>query len=70
VYEKEILLKQGYYNYVFAFLDSKSLQSDIKLVEGNHFVTDNTYTILVYYKSISDYGDLLIGYKSFSSAGR
>lgn len=70
LYERNILLKQGYYNYVYAFLDDKNRIPDLTLSEGNHFETGNNYSILVYYKSISDYGDRLIGYKSFNSNNR
>ncbi len=67
VYEKAVLLKQGYYSYKYVVADYnghlKSLSS-----EGNFFETENTYQALLYYRSPADRADRLIGYTSVSTA--
>lgn len=47
-YEARVLLKQGYYNYLYAFVDDKTGVPDFTQAEGNHSETGNSYTILVY----------------------
>jgi len=68
-YEAEILLKQGYYNYMYAFqqlADKQSQKFSFEEVEGNWYQTDNTYQVLVYYRPFGKRYDQLIGYKSFN----
>ena len=60
VYEGVQFLKQGYYNYSYLLVDKKDPSQRTEL-EGNYWETENTYTILVYYKSFSDQSDQLIG---------
>jgi hypothetical protein len=47
-YEARVLLKQGYYNYLYGFVDDKTGMIDLAQAEGNHSETRNHYTILVY----------------------
>ncbi|HLO90192.1 MAG TPA: DUF5103 domain-containing protein [Lentimicrobium sp.] len=47
-YEARVLLKQGYYNYMYAYADDKKGGVDLSQIEGNHSETSNQYTILVY----------------------
>lgn len=68
-YEAEVLLKQGYYNYMYAFqktADKGSQKFSYEELEGNWYETDNTYQILVYYRPFGKRYDQLIGYKSFN----
>jgi hypothetical protein len=55
------LLKQGYYyySYVTKSTDKKSI-TETSDTEGNFSETENTYTILVYYRSLSDRSDQLV----------
>lgn len=57
-YEKEILLKQGYYEYQYLIKSD----STPYYIEGNHAQAENSYEIFVYYKPINERSDLLIGY--------
>jgi hypothetical protein len=66
-YEASIMFKQGYYNYLYVLLPNQSKTGDASWVEGNHSVTRNTYTILVYYRSRGEIYDELIGTGSFDS---
>jgi hypothetical protein len=60
VYEGTQFLKQGYYDYGYTLIDQKDPSQKTDL-EGNYFETENTYTVLVYYKSFTDQSDQLIG---------
>ena len=60
VYECTAFLKQGYYNYTYIAVDKNNpaIRRDL---EGDYWETENTYTILMYYKSFTDRADQLIG---------
>lgn len=67
-YEKTLLLKQGYYNYNYATLPiGKKGYPDFSTTEGNYWGTENSYTVLVYYRPFGGRADELIGYSSLSS---
>lgn len=66
VYEGAQFLKQGYYNYGYLLVDKKDPAQRTEL-EGNYWETENSYTILVYYKSFSDQSDQLIGVARINS---
>ncbi|MBN1414882.1 MAG: DUF5103 domain-containing protein [Bacteroidales bacterium] len=66
-YENILLLKQGLYNYAYAYCQSDTRVLDISYFEGNHYETENEYTFFVYhYDSSWDY-DRLIAVKQISS---
>ena len=66
-YQKRILLKQGYYNYQYVLLkDNQPAASETEL-EGDHFETENSYSIFVYFRDITNNYDRIIGYKPFTS---
>ena len=60
-YEATLLLKQGFYNYQFAFKANHSEKASVKIFEGSHSKAENDYLILVYYRGMGDYHDRLIG---------
>ncbi len=62
-YEKTLKLKQGYYNYIYLWKYKSQDNGTTDLTEGNHFETENEYTILVYYKDRSSFSDKLVGYR-------
>ncbi|HVX50699.1 MAG TPA: DUF5103 domain-containing protein [Chitinophagaceae bacterium] len=69
-YEKTMILKQGYYSYMYV---TKNIHEDaskagVALTEGNYWQTENNYTILVYYRSFSDRADELVGVTTVNSA--
>ncbi|MCB0429842.1 MAG: DUF5103 domain-containing protein [Flavobacteriales bacterium] len=66
-YILDVMLKQGYYNYVYAFKAKGDSVPDITEVEGMHFETENDYMILVYDRPFGDDYDHLIGYIQFNS---
>jgi hypothetical protein len=59
-YETSQFLKQGYYSYGYMLVDKSDRKQKSEL-EGNYWETENSYTILVYYKSFTDQADQLIG---------
>lgn len=59
-YEARLYLKQGYYNYLYAFLPNGETQANLQKLEGSHFETRNTYTILVYYREQGTRFDRLV----------
>ena len=60
-YELILLLKQGFYNYMYLFKEHGATKGDIEKIEGSFGQTENDYLILVYYKRTGDYYDHLIG---------
>ena len=60
MYETSQFLKQGYYSYGYMLVDKNDPKQKTDL-EGNYWETENSYTILVYYKSFTDQSDQLIG---------
>ncbi len=67
-YELELLLKQGYYNYHYAFLDEGETAATVDLIEGSHFETENDYSIFVYHRRPGSLYDRLIGIKHLNSS--
>ena len=66
-YECNLYLKQGYYNYSYAFLKDKTKAGNETLTEGNNWQTENDYTIYVYHRQRGTYYDQLIGVRKFNS---
>ncbi len=66
-YEASLFLKQGYYNYVYAFLPNNASAAEIPFIEGNFFDADNDYAIYVYHREPGDRYDRLIGSVQFNS---
>ena len=69
VYQKTLLLKQGYYSYNY-ILRNRNVPYDLDdftETEGNHFETENSYTILVYYRAPGSLNDQLLGFTSINS---
>ena len=64
VYQCYLLLKQGFYNYMYV---TANPNEDI---EGSFFETENFYEIFVYNRSMYPNADLLVGYFSFTANPR
>ena len=69
VFEKTLLLKQGYYYYTYVTKSTNNKNTVIETqdTEGNYSETENSYTILVYYRSFSDRSDELVGATTIDS---
>jgi hypothetical protein len=73
VYEKSLVLKQGYYSYTYVTKDIRSGRSTTvqsESVGGNSIETENDYTILVYYRPLAGRHDELVGYTTINSLNR
>jgi hypothetical protein len=66
VYQTSLFLKQGYYSYSYLTVN-KNNSADKKELEGDYWETENTYTILIYYKAFADRSDQLLGVTQLSS---
>lgn len=67
VYRATMYLKQGYYNYMYVFLEDGKTEGDATLIEGNHEETENDYTILVYNRESGARFDRLISFTQLNS---
>ncbi len=62
IYEAEILLKQGFYDYQYVIL--RDGEVDDASLEGKHRDTENFYSILVYFRGPMDRNDRLVGFRA------
>lgn len=69
IYEKTLLLKQGYYAYTYVTKDTKTknAKTSSELTDGDYWETENTYSLFVYYRSFSGRHDELIGFSTANS---
>lgn len=67
-YEISLLLKQGYYNYLYAFLEEGETRADIGFIEGNHSIAENDYSIYVYHRQPGTVFDRLVGITHLNSS--
>lgn len=61
LFEKAILLKQGFTNYKFQVSDDKGTLDHENAIDGNFYQTENDYSILVYYRENNYRYDRVIG---------
>jgi hypothetical protein len=66
-YELTMQLKQGYYNYLYAFIPDSTKKIDVTEIEGNYYETENDYTILVYQRKFASKYNRLIGVSTINS---
>lgn len=60
VYEKAIMIKQGFTNYQYVVGDAKGIDES-KAVDGNFFQTEHNYMAIVYYRENNARYDRVIG---------
>ena len=66
-YTCSMVLKQGYYNFMFVTLDRSTHEIMTHLTAGNHWETNNVYKLYFYfYNTLKGY-DELIGYSTVNS---
>ncbi|MBS3775357.1 MAG: type IX secretion system plug protein domain-containing protein [Bacteroidales bacterium] len=67
VFEKRLLLKQGYHDYKYTF---KSNEEEVKpfYISGNHYQTENDYMVYIYYTDYKKGYDRLIGHTLINSS--
>jgi hypothetical protein len=60
-YVKAVLLKEGYYNYLYVTRKNESLPASTAPIEGDYYQTENKYRIMVYSRTVGARYDKLIG---------
>ena len=68
VFEKRLLLKQGYYDYKYVFKSGEEFKPFY--ISGNHHQTENDYLVYIYYSDYSEGYDRLIGHTLINSSER
>lgn len=61
IYEKALMIKQGFTNYCYTIADSKGNIDFENALDGNYFQTENNYFAIVYYRANNDRFDRVIG---------
>jgi hypothetical protein len=67
MYERAILIKQGFTNYNYIVTDKNGRIMHRDAIDGNFFQTENSYTAIVYYRGNNDRYDRVIGVSTTSS---
>lgn len=60
IYELQLPLKQGFYNYLYATVDADK-NVDLNEINGSFSETENEYTVIVYYRPFGSFYDRVIG---------
>lgn len=61
LYELELILKQGFYNYKYVVVDNQGELIE-GAISGNFYETENNYKVLVYYRDLGARYDRIVGY--------
>jgi len=62
-----LYLKQGVYDYQYAWKERSTSRVNLKMYEGSFFETENNYQAFVYYRRPGSRWDELIGYQTLST---
>lgn len=65
-YEISMYLKQGYYEYMYGWLEEGMKTADVPFFEGTHWEASNDYYIYVYHQEAGDKHDRLIAFEKVS----
>lgn len=66
-YTCSMVLKQGYYNFMFVTLDRNTYEIKTDQTAGNHWETNNIYKLYFYFYNVVKGYDELIGYATVNS---
>jgi hypothetical protein len=61
IYEKALLIKQGFTNFQYVIADSNGKIDEENAIDGNFFQTEDNYFVLVYYRENNQRYDRIIG---------
>jgi Domain of unknown function (DUF5103) len=61
VYEKAIMIKQGFTNFQYIIADKQGKIDNEKAIDGNFYQTENNYLAIVYYRENNQRYDRVIG---------
>jgi hypothetical protein len=66
-YEANMLLKQGYYNYQYMFLEDGKTEGSTEMMEASFLAARQIYTFYVYHRQMGTRYDRLIGHDIIGS---
>lgn len=66
-YQLHTLLKNGFYDYMYAVQDKETGQLNYEKIEGSSFESENDYLFLVYYKTFGGLYDQLVAIQKFNT---
>ena len=66
LYEANLLLKQGFYNYTYVTIDKNGIL-DKHSLEGSMYQTENEYSVIVYFRKYGELYDQAIGFGTANS---
>lgn len=61
IYEKALMIKQGFTNFQYVVADEKGRIDNENAIDGNFYQTENNYFVIVYYKENGQRYDRIIG---------
>ena len=61
VYEKALMIKQGFTNYQYVVADAKKIIDYENAIDGNYYQTENNYFTIIYYRENNQRYDRIIG---------
>jgi hypothetical protein len=61
LYEKALLIKQGFTNYQYVLTNKNGNIDYENAIDGNHFETENLYSVIIYYRGNNDRYHRVIG---------
>ncbi|WP_330443726.1 type IX secretion system plug protein [Flavobacterium sp. C4GT6] len=67
MYEKAVMIKQGFNNYMYIPANSKGRVNGGASPDGNFFQTENDYNVIVYYRENNERYDRVIGFGQANS---
>ncbi|MFL9838883.1 DUF5103 domain-containing protein [Flavobacterium sp. ST-75] len=67
MYEKAVMIKQGFNNYMYIPANSKGKVNGKASPDGNFFQTENDYNVIVYYRENNERYDRVIGFGQANS---
>jgi hypothetical protein len=67
LYEAQLLLKQGFYNYRYVVVNAKGEVDPVK-ISGSRFETENDYLFIVYFRKFGEIYDRVIGIGTTNSS--
>ena len=61
IYEKALMIKQGFSNYQYVVADAKGTIDNENAIDGNFYQTENNYFAIIYYRENNQRYDRIIG---------
>ena len=66
-YELNTLLKNGFYDYAYGYINPNEKKVDFEKIEGSSYETENDYLFLVYYKKFGGLYQQLVAIEKYNT---